>query len=310
MDLAPVSHPFSRCCHKGRVVSVSRSSHIAGMRRVAWRVGWLALGLAVGSGVAWAQEAEPGVELVFIDVGQGDATLIRSPEGQVALIDAGNDAEILPILEALGVSGIDLVIASHPHFDHIGGIASVLWSMPVRYFMDNGQRHNTAAFRSLMRTVAAFNVVHVWPTEDPIELGSVRLRSLPPPGWGLNTNNESIGVIVEHGAFSALLTGDAEVDELNYFLSRGVPRVTVLKASHHGSRSGVTPRWVDVTRPQIVVISCGADNAYGHPDPWALRYYEAVADSIYRTDLDGHVAIVGRRDGTFEVATQAAMVAR
>lgn len=287
---------------------MSTSYHIAGMRRVAWSIVWLALGLMVGSGLAWTQEAEPGVELVFIDVGQGDATLIRSPEGQVALIDAGNDAEILPILEALGVSEIDLVIASHADFDHIGGIASVLWSMPVRYFMDNGQRHNTASYRSLMRTVAASNVVHLWPTEDLIELGSVNLHILPPPGWGRDTNNESIGVIVEHGAFSALLTGDAEVDELNYFLSRGVPRVTLLKASHHGSRSGVTPRWVDVTRPQIVVISCGANNAYGHPDPWALRYYEAVADSIYRTDLHGHVAVVGRRNGMFEVATQAAIV--
>jgi beta-lactamase superfamily II metal-dependent hydrolase len=158
--------------------------------------------------------------------------------------------------------------------------------------------------------VAASDASYVWPADGLLELGSVKLHILPPPGWRRDTNNESIGVIVEHGAFSALLTGDAEVDELNYFLDQGVPRVTVLKASHHGSRSGVSPRWVDVTRPRVVVISCGADNAYGHPDPWALRYYGAVADTIYRTDLDGHVAITGKRDGSFEVATQAALAAR
>jgi beta-lactamase superfamily II metal-dependent hydrolase len=135
-----------------------------------------------------------------------------------------------------------------------------------------------------------------------IELGSVTLRVLPPPGWNRSTNDESIGIIVEYGNFRALLTGDSEVDELNYFLELGIPDVTVLKAAHHGARNGVTPRWVDVTRPEVVVISCGRNNAYGHPDPWALQYYEAVATDILRTDQDGTVAVYGYRDGSYQAA--------
>jgi competence protein ComEC len=86
-------------------------------------------------------------------------------------------------------------------------------------------------------------------------------------------------------------------------MTLGVPRVTVLKAAHHGSRDAVTPAWLSATRPAVVVISCGRDNTYGHPDPWALRYYESVARQVYRTDLDGQVTIVAGDDGTYEVTT-------
>ncbi len=136
------------------------------------------------------------------------------------------------------------------------------------------------------------------------------LTILPPPAWAeVEENNASVGVLVEHGEFRALLTGDSEQDELNHFLELGVPDVTVLKAAHHGSRNGVTPRWVDVTRPEVVVISVGRDNAYGHPHPWALRYYEAVASEIYRTDRDGQVTVRGYRDGRYEVSTAHVSVA-
>lgn len=105
------------------------------------------------------------------------------------------------------------------------------------------------------------------------------------------------------GGFRALLTGDSEVEELNHFLERGVPDVTVLKAAHHGARNGVTPAWLDATKPEVVVISCGRNNQHGHPHPWALRYYEAGGRKVYRTDVDGEVRVVGHRSGEYEVAT-------
>ena len=79
-----------------------------------------------------------------------------------------------------------------------------------------------------------------------------------------------------------ILTGDSEVPELNYFMELGVPDVTVLKAAHHGSRDAVSPLWLQTTSPEVVVISCGLNNQYGHPDDWALRYYGAVASETYR----------------------------
>ena len=98
-----------------------------------------------------------------------------------------------------------------------------------------------------------------------------------------------------------MLTGDSEIEELNYFIDLGVPQVTVLKAAHHGSRNGVSPGWLSATKPEVIVISVGLGNPYGHPHDWALRYYAAAADAVYRTDLHGEVTIRGDADGTFDV---------
>jgi beta-lactamase superfamily II metal-dependent hydrolase len=248
--------------------------------------------------VAAAQTPER-VEVVFLDVGQGDAIIVRSPEGTVALIDAGPDGEILNHLRQHDVSAIDIVIASHAHSDHIGGMEQVISSLPVRYYMDNGLPHTTATYMSLMETLAAADITYLEAKDRHVTLGTVDLKMLPVPGEG-DQNNNSVGVLVQYGDFKALLTGDSELEEL----SIGVPDVTVLKAPHHGSRTGVTPGWLSATKPEVVVVSCGRDNPYGHPHLWALRYYQAVAEHVYRTDLDGEITILGARDGTYSVKTE------
>jgi beta-lactamase superfamily II metal-dependent hydrolase len=275
-----------------------------------------ALALTLWGAPACAQEPAPAagraatadsaaVEITFLDVGQGDAILVRSPEGKTALIDAG-PRSIVHDLRALGVDTIDLAVATHPHADHIGGMADVLREFSVRYYLDNGIPHTTATYRGLLATLRRSDVIYLEATARTITLGSVSLRILPPPGvgeygGGATLNNTSVGVLLEYGSFRAILTGDSEVDELNHFLSLGVPHVTVLKAAHHGARNGVTPAWLAATRPEVVVISVGAGNTYGHPDPWALRYYQTVATDVYRTDRDGSVTIVGHGDGAYEV---------
>ncbi len=242
----------------------------------------------------------PGLEITFLDVGQGDAIVIRSPEDKVALVDAGPSDDILDLLQRHGITSFAVAVATHPHADHIGGMDAVIRSLPVEYFMDNGVPHTTATYLNLLETLQASDITYLTATDRTVELGSVKLRVLPPPGTD-DHNNNSIGLVVEYGEFKALLTGDAEIDELNYFVSRGVSTVTVLKASHHGSRDAVSPAWLSATKPKAVVISCGAGNAYGYPDPWALRYYETVAAEIYRTDLHGDVTVFARDDGTYEV---------
>jgi competence protein ComEC len=248
-----------------------------------------------------APPADPA-QLIFLDVGQGDAIVIRSPEGKVALVDAG-PGDILSALRRHGVDSIDIAIATHPHADHIGGMAAVIRSLPVRYYMDNGVPHTTATYRRLMAALRGSEITYLEATARRISLGSVTLRVLPPPAAGEEHNNRSIGLVLEYGAFRALLTGDSEVEELDYFLSRGVPEVTVLKAAHHGARDAVTPAWLDATRPEVVVISSGRGNPYGHPDPWALRYYQAVAKEIYRTDVDGEIVMTVWPDGKYGVLT-------
>ena len=108
---------------------------------------------------------------------------------------------------------------------------------------------------------------------------------------------------MEYGAFRVLLTGDAERGALGHFVALGVPTVSVLKAFHHGALNGVSPGWVQATKPRVVVVSVGADNSYGHPDPMALRYYGLYAEATYRTDRDGGILVSGRRDGSFDVTT-------
>lgn len=247
------------------------------------------------------------VRVRFVDVGQGDATLIVSPEGKRVLVDGGRSAtDVAKMLRAAGVDTLDLVVASHADADHIGGLAAVFHVTHVRAYLDNGRPHTTATYRRLMETVERSNAQYLQATARTITLGSMTLRVLPPPSDVQDQNNASVGLVLEYGDFRALLVGDAEEDELRYFVQLGVPRVSVLKAAHHGARNGVSPGWVQATRPRIVVISVGAHNPYGHPSPLALRYYGRYAEATYRTDQQGDIVITGRRDGSFSVTYHAA----
>jgi beta-lactamase superfamily II metal-dependent hydrolase len=267
------------------------------MDRLRWCASLLAVVLLPASVTPLAAQ----VELTFLDVGQGDAAFIRTPEGQVALVDGG-PFDIVNRLRGYDIASLELVIASHGHEDHIGGLPGVLRSLPVQSFMHNQLPASTMVYGDLMAAVHESDVRVIRPAGQTLQLGSVALKVLPMSGLD-GQNNNSIGIVVQYGEFQALLTGDSEIEALNFWLDRGMPDVTLLKAAHHGARDAVSPRWVDVTRPEVVVISAGAGNSYGHPHPWALRYYNAVADVIYRTDLHGDVTVIGNRDGTYEVRT-------
>jgi len=250
-----------------------------------------------------AAQTPDRVEILFLDVGQGDAAVVITPRGHVALIDAGPDERTLQLLRDRGISGIDIIIASHAHADHIGGMQVIVETLPVRFYMDNGIPHTTATYRELIQVLYESDIRYLEATDRNISLGSVNLSIWPPPGEG-DQNVNSIGVLVEYGDFKALFTGDSEIEELRHFLARGVPDVTLLKAPHHGSRDALTPAWLSATQPEVVVVSCGLDNRYGHPHPWALRYYKTVAEQVYRTDLNGGIKVLGAKDGTYIVETQ------
>lgn len=244
------------------------------------------------------------LELRFLDVGQADAILIRN-QGKTVLIDAGRSGATLSQLEALGVTSLDLFIVSHNHADHIGGADAVLNGLPVRSYMDNGMPVTTRIYARVISLVESKGITYLQATPRTITLGDATLRILPPPPAAGDQNASSIGVLLQRGRFRALMTGDSEQPELTAWLaSDAIPGVDVLKAPHHGSRNGVTPGWIAQTRPKVVVISVGANNQYGHPDPWALRYYEASGRQVYRTDRDGDVVVRVAPDGDYEVTTE------
>lgn len=207
-------------------------------------------------------------------------------------------------LAAQGIDTLDLVIASHGHADHIGGMAEVLSRFVVRAYMDNGLPHTTATYRRTMAAVEREpDLIYLEATNRTITTGSASLRILAPAGIDPSQNNNSVGMLVTFGEFLALFTGDSEIPQLAHWLATdSVPRVHVLKAAHHGSWNGVTEEWAVATSPALVLIPVGR-NSYGHPSPWVERLWSSTGAAVNRTDLDGTIEVTATPDGRFSVRT-------
>lgn len=242
------------------------------------------------------------LEIHFLNVGQGDAAIIQEG-GHTAVIDAGTSTGIGAYLKSLHIDTIDLVVASHPHADHIGGMPALLGSVVVRYYLDNGVAYTTGIYSQTLAAVRASGAQYLNATNRTITLGAAQLHVLAPPS-GQAINNTSVGILVEYGQFRALFTGDSELQELRYWLASGaIPRVNVMKVAHHGSNNGTSGEWIAATKPQIAVISVGAGNSYGHPSPLVVDAWQAAGARVYRTDEEGTVFVVANDDGSFVVTT-------
>jgi competence protein ComEC len=178
----------------------------------------------------------------ILDVGQGDSILIRSPEGKTALIDAGPSKEIVPQLKRRGVRTIDLVVVSHHHADHYGGMDDVIRAFHPRVFLATDSSHSTPNYLRLIQLVRDSDMQAILPrdTRRKIELGSVVLTVLPqPPELKSDENDNSIGIRVQYGSYSILLTGDSQAHERAFWERTAldlIRDITVLKLAHHGSR--------------------------------------------------------------------------
>ncbi len=256
-----------------------------------------------------APEAVGEIQIHFLDVGQGDSVLLIGTEGQAVLYDGGRwDDDALPYLQALGIKTLDLVIASHPDADHIGGLDAVIRAYKPRFYMDNGLGTDTGVYRDLLAAVEEAESQVLEPTRRTISLGDASLEIIPPPlieSYGRNSN--SIGVVLDFGDFEAALTGDAEREQFEWWLENTpeyLRGVEVYKSSHHGSKNGDTLESVQTWEPETVVIGVGEDNPYGHPTEQALSLYRGVGATIYRTDRDGAVTITALADGSYEAMTE------
>ena len=264
---------------------------------------WLATtALVVHAQPAHAQlfgrPAAKPVTIEVLDVGQGDSILIRSPEGKTALVDAGpTRTGAVRALKRAGVTSLDLVLISHHHSDHYGGMDEVVKATKPRYFVASRSGHTTSLYLKLLKTVQAQGITVVQPSAKPrkIELGSVELTLFPqPPEDRKEENNNSIGVRLRYGSFSMLLTGDSEQSERQWWLRNDPDLVrdcTIVKLAHHGSRNGTDARWLKLSHPELAVASMGRNNEFGHPHPETVSLLRRTGVPLLRTDQLGTITI-------------------
>jgi len=237
------------------------------------------------------------LQVDVLDVGQGDAILIRTPADRNILIDGGTGGvELEPLLRGLGVSSLAMIIATHPHADHIGGLDEIITSMPPKVFVDNGQTHSTATYRTLMEAVESQDVQYATATNGwskELDDGIV-IEFLGPPspnitGSRSDLNSNSVIARLTHGDQCFLFTGDAEEPTESILRQRGIEPCNVLKVAHHGSAHSTTREWLRAVQPEIALISCGASNRYGHPAEETLDRLASSGALTYRTDLHGTI---------------------
>ncbi len=266
----------------------------------------LALATVVLAGLTLLTGPDGRLHVTVLDVGQGDAILVEAPSGARMLVDGGPDPE--RTLRRLGAEmpfharRIDILVVSHPHQDHVAGLVDVLDRFDVRMVLHAGIPFENAAYDRLLADAELANVpVRVARAGDRLTLdaqASVEVlypsadeAAAPLPEGDIN--NGSIVLLVRHGSFAALLTGDAEAPVEERLLATGrIGAVDVLKVGHHGSTSSTTPAFLEATNASIAMISVGTGNDYGHPAPETLDALGANPGVlVLRTDLDGDLEV-------------------
>jgi beta-lactamase superfamily II metal-dependent hydrolase len=270
------------------------------MRVGRWWLGSTLLALAaLGSPSA---RAAGKLRLDFIDVGQGDAALVTSPTGKTVLIDGGprkSSAALLAFLTRHTRGPLDLILLTHRHEDHLGGLAAAVREIGARQFLDAPIPHAGTAYTALLRALQARGVVVRQATRGRrIDLGGgAEMTLIGPPeppivGSRSDVNANSVVARVSFGKFAALFAGDAEAPTEAWLLSSNAElAAAVLKVPHHGSRYASGVRFLRAVGARIAIISAGAGNDYGHPAPQTLERLARGGASVYRTDQDGDVAI-------------------
>jgi competence protein ComEC len=278
--------------------------------------------VAVTTGIALSRP--PGVSRVTVlDVGQGDAILVEGGRGGRLLIDGGPDPDRLLIELDRRIPPwdrrIDAIVLTHPHEDHVAGLALLLDRYRIGRVFEPGMLGpgpGYAAWHDRLAGDAAPPRASL-AAGDRLDVDGVRLEVLwpirgevprAPPDDGTGINNVSIVLLGTVGSRRFLLTGDVEDGVDPRLLAAGLPRVDLLKIAHHGSRTATTEAFVAAVAPRVAIASAGSDNPYGHPAPPTLERLAAAGARVYRTDLDGSVSVTFAAEG-LRVSTSLARTA-
>lgn len=242
----------------------------------------------------------------FLDVGQGDAVLIQTPDGKNILIDGGPSpqklhlelSKKLPFWERT----IDLVISTQPQADHIAGLVDILRRYEVKQVIQADTGYNSAIYQEWLDVINNDNIKHRKVNAGQIiDLGNdISIEVLNPPaklfeGTSSDTDNNGLVLRLEWGQISFLFTADIRREtEFNMIMRRANLESTILKVAHHGSNTSTSGRLLSLINPEIAVISVGSDNSYGHPHAEVIDTLASYIDDdrIYRTDISGTVEFI------------------
>ncbi|MBO5197017.1 MAG: MBL fold metallo-hydrolase [Lachnospiraceae bacterium] len=243
-------------------------------------------------------EELPELSVHFIDVGQADCILIRTGS-HAMLIDAGNndDAErITDYLNTQGITGLDYVIGTHPHEDHIGSLDTVLFNFDVKKVILPEVAHTSSTFEDVLTALETKDLTVTAPVPgSTYSLGTAAFQILAPNAdYGDNLNNWSVGIRLTHGDVAFVMIGDAEKAAEADILKQGYDlSANVYKAGHHGSETSNSRELLEAINPSAVVITCEKGNSYGHPHSSVLSLFKDLGiTNIYRTDEQGTIIAV------------------
>ena len=232
----------------------------------------------------------------FIDIGQGDSILIQSDDSNM-LIDAGErhySDTLISYLKDKGVSKLDYVIGTHPHSDHIGGLANIIDNFQIGKVIMPNAMSTTKTFEELLDTISNNNLKITKPIiETEYVIGSASFVIIAPNGTDYKSLNDySVGIKLVNDENSFVFTGDAETYSEDEMLQNGIDlKADVLKLAHHGSSTSNSDDFLDAVNPTICVISAKKDNSYGHPHVEIMQATKDRNVRLYRTDEQGTIVL-------------------
>lgn len=253
------------------------------------------------------------LEVTFLDVGQGDAALIQTPHGKTILIDGGTSntsvlrrlGEELPFWE----KKIDLVMVSHPHDDHYGGLAAVFERYDVKTFMATDYPAHQSSYKELLELVGEEPSTVMRPWSQDFEIDGVYFDFIFPESSMIDkkigtANDASIVFKLSYGDIDFLFTGDAEKPvEQQLVTNKAKIEAEVLKLGHHGSDTSSTEDFLNLVKPRYAIASAGKDNSYGHPTLLIVKRLERSGIELFRTDQEGSLSFFSNGVNLFKDRT-------
>jgi beta-lactamase superfamily II metal-dependent hydrolase len=240
------------------------------------------------------------LSVYFIDVGQGDCILIDHGETEV-LIDGGDRSPgVVDALAPYVDGNIDIMVATHVHADHIGGLIDVLREYEVGEIWHSGETAASVTYNNFTALVEAENAtVCIGRVGDVISAGDLSFLVVSPVDDAGSTNNDSLVLLLTYGTVDFLFTGDAEIEAEEAMLASSVIDlidIDILKVGHHASRTASSPAFIDVIKPEVCIYMAKTGNTYGHPHEETITTLTAAGASIYGTDVSGTIVVT--TDGT------------